>query len=81
MVKPAEVRDLEALANLAVLLWENHSAEDLLYEFTKIMSHGEAQFFVKYVKDVPSALRNASCAMIMWRELKQRLLDIWKAFL
>ena len=26
MVKPAEVRDLEALANLAVLLWENHSA-------------------------------------------------------
>ena len=53
MVKPAEVRDLEVLANLAVLLWENHSAEDLLYEFTKIMSHGEAQFFMKYVKDVP----------------------------
>lgn len=53
MVKPAEVRDLEVLANLAVLLWENHSAEDLLYEFSKIMSHGEAQFFMKYVKDVP----------------------------
>ena len=35
MVKPAEVRDLEVLANLAVLLWENHSAEDLLYEFSK----------------------------------------------
>ena len=53
MVKSAGVNDLEVLANLAALLWQNHSAEDLFHEFSKIMSNGESQFFLKYEKDMP----------------------------
>lgn len=53
MVKPAGVNDLEVLANLAALLWQNHSVEDLFHEFSKIMSKGESQFFLKYEKDMP----------------------------
>lgn len=53
MVKSAEFSDLEVLSNLAALLWQNHSAEDLFHEFSKIMSKGESQFFLKYEKDMP----------------------------
>lgn len=53
MVKSAEVNDLGVLAGLAALLWQNHSAEDLFHEFSKIMSKGESQFFLKYEKDMP----------------------------
>ncbi|MFQ9441349.1 MAG: aminoglycoside 6'-N-acetyltransferase [Acutalibacteraceae bacterium] len=53
MVKSAEVNELGVLAGLAALLWQNHSAEDLFHEFSKIMSKGESQFFLKYEKDMP----------------------------
>ena len=53
MVNSAEVNDLGVLAGLAALLWQNHSAEDLFHEFSKIMSKGESQFFLKYEKDMP----------------------------
>lgn len=53
MVKPAEVNDLDVLANLAALLWQNHSVEDLFQEFSRILSNGESQFFLKYEKDMP----------------------------
>lgn len=53
MVKSAEVNDLGVLAGLAALLWQNHSAEDLFHEFSKIMSKGESQFFLKYEEDMP----------------------------
>lgn len=53
MVKSAEVNDLGVLAGLAALLWQNHTAEDLFHEFSKIMSKGESQFFLKYEKDMP----------------------------
>lgn len=53
MVKSAKVHDLEVLADMAALLWQNHSAEDLFHEFSGIMSKGESQFFLKYEKDMP----------------------------
>lgn len=53
MIKNAEMCDLEALANLAVLLWENHMVQDLINEFSEIMSSGEARFFLKYEQDIP----------------------------
>lgn len=53
MVKSAEVNDLEVLANLAALLWQNHSIEDLFHEFSGIMSNGESRFFLKYEKNIP----------------------------
>ena len=53
MVRLAEAIDLEVLAGLAVLLWPNHSTEDLFCEFSKIMTNGESQFFLKYENDIP----------------------------
>ena len=53
MVKPAEVNDLDVLANLAALLWQNHSVEDLFQEFSRILSNGESQFFLKYENNLP----------------------------
>lgn len=53
MVRSAEFNDLGALAELAALLWQNHSAEDLLQKFSKIMSNGASQFFLLYEKDLP----------------------------
>ena len=44
MVTSAEVNDLKVLANLAALLWQNHSVEDLFHEFSGIMSNGESRF-------------------------------------
>ena len=34
MVKPAEDNDLEVLAILVTLLWQNHSVKDLFYKRT-----------------------------------------------
>ena len=53
MVRLAEAIDLEVLAGLAVLLWPNHSTEDSFCEFSKIMTNGESQFFLKYENDIP----------------------------
>lgn len=53
MVKKAEINDLEALAKLAVILWQNHSINELVNEFSEIMRKGKSQFFLKYENDVP----------------------------
>ena len=53
MVKPAEANDLDVLANLAAQLWQNHSIKDLFQEFSRILSNGESQFFLKYENGLP----------------------------
>lgn len=53
MVKPAEANDLDVLVNLAALLWQNHSIKDLFQEFSRILSNGESQFFLKYENGLP----------------------------
>lgn len=53
MVQKAGKSDLELLANLAVLMWDNHSANELMTEFSEIISKGNSQFFLKYINDTP----------------------------
>ena len=53
MVRKAEKNELETLANLAVLLWNNYSVNDLINEFSEIISKGSSQFFLKYKSNVP----------------------------
>ncbi|NBJ94049.1 aminoglycoside 6'-N-acetyltransferase [Parablautia muri] len=53
MVRKAENRDLEILANLAILLWNNHSVNELITEFYETISKGKSQFFMKYEGDIP----------------------------
>ena len=53
MIKKAEMSDVERLANLAVLMWQNHTIQDLTDEFSRIMLIGNSQFFLKYEQDIP----------------------------
>lgn len=53
MVHKAEKKDIGIIANLAVLLWKNHSVNDLINEFSKSYSQGKTQFFLKYENGIP----------------------------
>jgi len=53
MVRKAGRNELEILANLAVLMWNNHSVQELFNEFSEIIMKGNSQFFLKFENDVP----------------------------
>lgn len=53
MVKKAEEKDLTIIAEMAAVLWDCHSVEELADEFAGIIEGGEAQIFVKYIQGVP----------------------------
>lgn len=53
MIRKAGKQDLEILANLAVLMWDNHSVSELFADFSEIISKGKSQFFLKYENDIP----------------------------
>lgn len=53
MIKKAGINDLETLAKLAVMMWRNHSVNELINEFSEIMTSGKSQFFLKYENDLP----------------------------
>ncbi len=53
MIKKAESSDLEIIAKLAVLMWRNHSVNELINEFSRIMMNGKSKFFLKYENDIP----------------------------
>jgi len=43
MIKRAETNDLEILAKLAVMMWQNHSVNELINEFSEIMANGKSK--------------------------------------
>lgn len=53
MIKEANENDINTLANLAILLWDSHSVQDLANEFYGIIASDDARFFIKYEKDIP----------------------------
>lgn len=53
MIKKAGEKDVEELAGLAVLMWKNHTIQELADEFSKIIAQENAQFFLKYDRDMP----------------------------
>ena len=53
MVRKAGKQDVETLADLAMLMWNNHSADELSAGFLEIISKGNSQFFLKYENDIP----------------------------
>lgn len=53
MVRKAGEMDLEILANLAALMWDNHFVSELASEFSEIISKNKFQFFLKYKNDIP----------------------------
>lgn len=53
MIKNAGINDVEALAQLAVMMWQSHSVNELINKFSKIITNGKSQFFLKYENDLP----------------------------
>ena len=49
MIRKAGKEDLEILANLAVLLWDSNSVNELITEFSETISNGKSQFFLKCI--------------------------------
>ncbi|MDE5575946.1 MAG: GNAT family N-acetyltransferase [Oscillospiraceae bacterium] len=53
MIRKASKNDTMTIANLAVLLWNDASVEDLAVEFSELLSKDNAQIFLKYENDIP----------------------------
>ena len=53
MIKKAGISELEMIAGLAVLLWKEHTIQELKDEFLEIILQEKAQFFLKYDQNVP----------------------------
>lgn len=53
MVRKAAKEDIAVIANLAVLLWNNSSVDELIHEFSEMISKGTAQIFLKVENEIP----------------------------
>lgn len=53
MVRKATKNDIRIIADLAVLMWDNNSVDELTDEFSDILSKDDAQIFLKYEDDTP----------------------------
>ena len=53
MIRKASKNDIEIIANLAVIMWNENSVEDLSNEFAELLFKDDAQIFLKYENDIP----------------------------
>lgn len=53
MIKKANQRDLDALAQLAAQMWTSHAVQDLKDEFSSLMAEGNVVFFQKFQENTP----------------------------
>lgn len=53
MIRQASKPDIKVIAGLAVLLWDDNSVDDLVNEFSELVSKDNACIFLKYENDTP----------------------------
>lgn len=53
MIIEADKNYVSVIASLAVLLWDDNSVEDLIYEFSEIILKEDARVFIKFEGDIP----------------------------
>lgn len=53
MLRKAELKDSNALAKLALLLWPNHTFEKLHADIEPLLTNPNAAFFLYYVGELP----------------------------
>lgn len=53
MVKEATEKELNVLAEMAVIMWNSHSTEELVDKFVDVLNNDEAQIFLKYIQNIP----------------------------
>lgn len=61
MIKKTTIADLPALSALALMLWPEHTAENLTAEFSETIRQNTAQFFLLY--DGDEAIGFAQCGL------------------
>lgn len=47
MLRKAGIDDIKTVAELSILMWEEHTVEDLVEEFSELLKSDEAQIFLK----------------------------------
>ena len=60
MVKKAEAADAGKIAELAVLMWDTSTVQELTREFSEVMEQGKGQFFLKYDHGIPVGFAQCS---------------------
>ena len=53
MIRKATKNDIEMIASLAVLMWDDSSVDELADEFSEILLKDDAQIFLKCEDDIP----------------------------
>lgn len=53
MIKRGKEEDISVLAELAIQMWESHSAAEMAEDLAEIMAKEDAQFFIKYEREIP----------------------------
>lgn len=53
MVKKAGKNEIKPLADLAAMLWNGHSVNELIHEFSEMISRGNVQFFLEFIHNEP----------------------------
>lgn len=53
MIRKASDNDIRKIADLAVLMWDDNSVDELADTFSKILSKDDAQIFLKYEDNIP----------------------------
>ncbi len=61
MIIEADKNYVSVIADLAILLWDDNSAEDLIKEFSEIILREDARVFIKYEGDIPAGF--AQCQL------------------
>ena len=60
MVRKAEKDDLDILANLAALMWNNSTIDTLLHELSEMIARENVQFFLKFANNTPIGFTQCS---------------------
>lgn len=53
MIRQASKNDIEIIAELAVKMWDENSLDDMVDEFSELISKDNACIFLKYEDDIP----------------------------
>lgn len=53
MVRKATINDSRILAEMAIQMWDSHTADTLETEFTETLRSESAALFIKYADDIP----------------------------
>lgn len=60
MIRKAEKGDLTTLADLAVLMWSNHTTDELISEFSYSIESETSAFFIYFDKQTPIGFAQCS---------------------